>query len=325
MKTTDGLELTVCPRGPDDAAVTVVLAHCWTADMDDWQYQVRDLLDAFGHDVRIVTWDHRGHGSSDAAPLGDCTIEHLARDMADVIDAHAGTGRLVIAGHSIGGMAMMALAEQRPDILARIAGVLFVVDLVRASSTRSRWGCPRPAGGSGPRSPGCWRCGHGCSPARFAGANPRIESEVVHRFLFGQPMRLRDCGLVVDQLINCPPATMEGFYRDFMTHDRAAALAAFDGIPTRVLVGDRDVLTPVAHARRIAAGIAHRPPGDRSGSRAHAAARAGPAGLRRADRAGRPPRSPPTGNGRRSPPRREVRAQACGDPPSTTPSTTRTS
>ena len=52
-----------------------------------------------------------------------------------------------------------------------------------------------------------------------------------------------------------PLATMEGFYRDFMTHDRAAALAAFDGIPTRVLVGDRDVLTPVAHARRIAAGI----------------------------------------------------------------------
>jgi len=49
---------------------------------------------------------------------------------------------------------------------------------------------------------------------------------------------------------------MEGFYRDFMSHDRGAALARFDGIPTRVLVGDRDVLTPVAHARRLAAGIA---------------------------------------------------------------------
>ena len=48
---------------------------------------------------------------------------------------------------------------------------------------------------------------------------------------------------------------MEGFYRDFMTHDRVAALAAFDGIPTRVLVGDRDVLTPVAHARTIATSI----------------------------------------------------------------------
>jgi pimeloyl-ACP methyl ester carboxylesterase len=78
----------------------------------------------------------------------------------------------------------------------------------------------------------------------------------VHRFLFGDPMRLRDCGLVIDQLINCPPATMEGFYRDFMTHDRAVSLAAFDGIPTRVLVGDRDVLTPVPHARTIATSIA---------------------------------------------------------------------
>ncbi|MGH3361788.1 MAG: alpha/beta fold hydrolase, partial [Nocardioides sp.] len=81
MRTDDGLDLTVCTRGPDDAAVTVVLAHCWTADMDDWHYQVRDLLGAFGHEVRILTWDHRGHGTSDPAPLADCTIENLGRDM----------------------------------------------------------------------------------------------------------------------------------------------------------------------------------------------------------------------------------------------------
>ena len=255
MRTHDGLELTVCSRGPDEARVTVVLAHCWTADMDDWQYQVRDLLDAFGHDVRILTWDHRGHGSSEPAPLRDCTIENLGRDMADVIDTHAGTGRLVIAGHSIGGMATMALAEQRPDLLARTDGVLFVstssgdLDSVNLGLPEAgRWlkaGIPRLL----------------AMRARLLSRkvrrrSPRIESEVVHRFLFGRPMRLRDCGVVIDQLINCPPATMEGFYRDFMTHDRGAALAAFDGVPTRVLVGDRDVLTPVSHARKIAAGIA---------------------------------------------------------------------
>ena len=255
MKTTDGLELTVCPRGPDDAAVTVVLAHCWTADMDDWQYQVRDLLDAFGHDVRIVTWDHRGHGSSDPAPLRDCTIDHLGRDMAEVIDAHAGTGRLIIAGHSIGGMATMALAEQRPDILARTAGVL-LVSTSSGDLDSVTLGLPEAGRWVKAQIPRLLAARARLLSRKVRRRNPRIESEVVHRFLFGQPMRLRDCGLVIDQLINCPPATMEGFYRDFMTHDRAAALAAFDGIPTRVLVGDRDVLTPVAHARRIAAGIA---------------------------------------------------------------------
>lgn len=255
MRTHDGLELTVCSRGPDDARVTVVLAHCWTADMDDWHYQVRDLLEEFGPDLRILTWDHRGHGSSDPAPLRDCTIENLARDMAAVVDVHAGTGRLVIAGHSIGGMATMALAEQRPDILARTDGVLFV-STSSGDLDSVTLGLPEAGRWLKAQIPRLLAARARLLSRKVRRRNPRIESEVVHRFLFGQPMRLRDCGLVIDQLINCPPATMEGFYRDFMTHDRVAALGAFDGIPTRVLVGDRDVLTPVAHARKIAAGIA---------------------------------------------------------------------
>ncbi|HET7193572.1 MAG TPA: alpha/beta hydrolase [Nocardioides sp.] len=255
MKTHDGLELAVSPRGPDDAPVTVVLAHCWTADTEDWQYQVRDLLDRFGHDVRILTWDHRGHGASDPAPLPSCTIENLGRDMADVIDRYAGSGRLVIAGHSIGGMATMALAEQRPDILGRTDGVLFAStscgDLGQVTL-----GLPEAGRWVKAQIPRVLAARARLLSRRVRRRNPWIESQVVHRFLFGQPMRLRDCGLVIDQLISCPPATMEGFYRDFMSHDRRAALARFDGIPTRVLVGDHDVLTPVDHARRLAAGIA---------------------------------------------------------------------
>ena len=255
MKTHDGLELAVCPRGPDDAPVTVVLAHCWTADTEDWQYQVRDLLDRFGHDVRILTWDHRGHGGSDPAPLPSCTIENLGRDMADVIDRYAGSGRLVIAGHSIGGMATMALAEQRPDILGRTDGVL-LVSTSCGDLDQVTLGLPEAGRWVKAQIPRVLAARARLLSRRVRRRNPWIESQVVHRFLFGQPMRLRDCGLVIDQLISCPPATMEGFYRDFMSHDRGAALARFDGIPTRVLVGDRDVLTPVDHARRLAAGIA---------------------------------------------------------------------
>ena len=45
---------------------------------------------------------------------------------------------------------------------------------------------------------------------------------------------------------------MVGFYNDFMGHDRAEALKVLDDIPTHVLVGTRDVLTPPSHALRIA-------------------------------------------------------------------------
>ncbi len=48
---------------------------------------------------------------------------------------------------------------------------------------------------------------------------------------------------------------MAGFYREFMRHERTAGLAAYDAIPTRVLVGDADRLTPPEHARRIAGAI----------------------------------------------------------------------
>ena len=244
----------MCARGPADAPVSVVLAHCWTADMDDWHYQVRDLLATFGQDVRIVTWDHRGHGSSDHARLADCTIENLGRDMAGVVDAYAGPGVLVIGGHSIGGMATMALAQRRPDLVARTEGLL-LVSTSCGELDQVTLGLPEAGRWLKAQIPRVLAARARLLSRRVRRRTPRIEAEVVHRFLFGHPMRLRDCGLVLDQLISCPPATMEGFYRDFMVHDRADCLASFDGIPTRVLVGDRDVLTPVDHARRLATGI----------------------------------------------------------------------
>src|SRR4051795_7955886 len=116
MQTHDGHQLSVTTYGPSDAPVTVFLAHCWTLNQHGWHYQVRDLQREFGHGIRIVTWDHRGHGNSDGAVKADCTIANLARDMSDVIDAYAPTGKLVIAGHSIGGMTTMVLAGQRPEL-----------------------------------------------------------------------------------------------------------------------------------------------------------------------------------------------------------------
>ena len=109
----------------------MLLSHCWTADESDWHYQVRDLLSRYGHRIRIVTWDHRGHGQSDQPVEADCTIPHLARDIGAVVDAVAPEGPLVIAGHSVGGMAITAIPEERPDLMPRIAGVLLRLDVRR--------------------------------------------------------------------------------------------------------------------------------------------------------------------------------------------------
>ncbi len=254
MRTYDGLELHVTTYGPEDAAVTVVLAHCWTADEADWHYQVRDLLTRFGHDVRIVTWDHRGHGRSQTCGTTDCTIDNLARDMGDVIDHYAPSGRLVIAGHSIGGMTMCALPTSRPDLLARIAGLLFVATSSGRLDTVTL-GLPEMGTFVRGQIPRILATRARMMSRRTRRGSPRLERQVAQRFLFGRGARSRDIGLVVDQIINCCPQTFSGYYADMMKHERTDALSAYDGIPATVLVGSADLLTPPRHGRRIATHI----------------------------------------------------------------------
>ena len=252
MRTFDGLRLDVRTYGPEDVPLTVLLAHCWTLNQEDWHYQVRALQREFGHRIRIVTWDHRGHGLSDPAPRSSCTISHLARDMADVIETYAPEGRLVLAGHSIGGMTMMALAEARPEAYDRVVGAAFVASSSGELDTVTL-GLPEMGPFLRAQIPRALALRSRTLTKRARRRAPIIERQVVRRFVFGRPMRLADAALTVDGIISSSSATVVGFYDDFVhNHNRAHALKVLDGIPTQVLVGTRDVLTPPSHARRIA-------------------------------------------------------------------------
>ena len=249
MPTIDGLAVTT--YGPPDAPLTVFLAHCWTLNRSDWHYQVRDLQREFGHDIRIVTWDHRGHGESARVRRSVCTIDNLARDWAMLIDTLAPDGPLVLAGHSIGGMTMMALAEHRPDVFDRVVGAAFVSTSSGSLDTVTL-GLPEAGELVRAQIPRILAMRSRTLSRRARRRAPIVETFVMRRFLFGRPMRLADAALAVESLINCPGDTVVGYYKDCMTHERTAALKVLDDIPTHVLVGTRDVLTPPAHARRIA-------------------------------------------------------------------------
>jgi pimeloyl-ACP methyl ester carboxylesterase len=255
MRTFDGHRLAVTTYGPQDAPLAFVLAHCWTLNQADWHYQVRDLQAEFGHGVRIITWDHRGHGDSDPVPRAACTIDNLARDMGDVIDAHAPHGKLVLAGHSIGGMAMCALGLHRPDLLRRVVGATFV-STSSADLDTVTLGLPETGPLLRRQIPRMLAFRSRTLSRRARRRAPVVERLVMRRFVFGAPMRLTDAALAIEGLIGSPGDTVVGFYNDFMTHRRTHALTAYDGIPTHVLVGTRDVLTPPAHARVLADAIA---------------------------------------------------------------------
>lgn len=251
MRTHDGLQLSVNTYGPEDAPLTVFLAHCWTLNQEDWHYQVRDLQREFGHRIRIVTWDHRGHGDSDPVPRADATIENLARDWADLIDHLAPTGPLVLAGHSIGGMTLMQLAHVRPDFFERVVGAAFVSTSSGELDTVTL-GLPEAGKVLRAQIPRMLALRSRTLSRRARRRAPIVERLVMRRFVFGRPLRLADAALAVDGLISSPGHTVVGFYEDAMLHDRAHALEVLGGIPTHVLVGTRDVLTPPSHARRIA-------------------------------------------------------------------------
>lgn len=117
--------------GPDSASgageagdvPTIVLVHGFTMAKEFWHYQRRDLPGPF----RVVSYDQRGHGASEAARDGDWSVQALGRDLRAVLDALVPAGqRAVVVGHSMGGMATMAMAEvcSADEVSARIAGAI---------------------------------------------------------------------------------------------------------------------------------------------------------------------------------------------------------
>ncbi|MDQ4085020.1 MAG: alpha/beta fold hydrolase [Actinomycetota bacterium] len=253
VRTGDGLRLHVDVSGADDARVTVVLAHGWTQSMHTWRYQARDLPGAVDLPIRVVRYDHRGHGRSDRTAECDATVDNLARDLAAVIDTLAPQGPLVLAGHSMGGMAMMGLAEHRPELFVdRVAGAAFV-STSGGQLDRVTLGLPRTMGARvRSRLPRLLAVRARMLSRRTRGRPPTIESQVVRRFLLGRPIRLADHRAVLEDLVATPADSMCGFFTDLMRHDRSKALAAFETVPSAVLVGECDRLTPPAHARRLA-------------------------------------------------------------------------
>ncbi|QWC83920.1 alpha/beta hydrolase [Nocardioidaceae bacterium] len=253
--THDGLRLHVDVDGPPDADVTLVLAHCWVLTREAWNYQLRDLRRHFGERVRVIAYDHRGHGRSERTRYRDATLINLARDLHAVISDHAPTGELVLAGHSIGGMTVMTFAREFPHVVRDRVKAVALVNTSAGDLDTVTLGLPEAGKLVRAQIPLVLALRSKMYTVSARMRTPTIESFVVRRFVFGTPMRLRDHAQTVEGVINSPPATMRGFYDSMMDHDVYDALPVLSGRPVKVLVGERDLLTPLSHARRIADGI----------------------------------------------------------------------
>jgi pimeloyl-ACP methyl ester carboxylesterase len=247
IRTADGVRLAVEIDGPDRAPLTVLLVHGWTLDASTWG-PVAEALVGGPHPPRVVRYDHRGHGRSDAVPPESMTIARLADDLAEVLAATAPDGPLVLAGHSMGGMTLMALAEQHPDLTARAAG-LALVATASGGLAGLTFGLPARGAAVARRVD---RRVRGVGAGRATLGPPWLIAPGVSWLLLGRHPGAAARRLTVEAVAGCRPQTVAGFRPTLDEHERGAALAAYARTPTAVLVGTRDRLTPVAASRRIA-------------------------------------------------------------------------
>lgn len=123
----DGTLLHVEEAGPSGAP-TILLSHGFSLNLTMWHYQIRDLAAGY----RLVLYDHRGHGRSEKARRGDWSLEALARDLEAVLRAHGGQHPVALVGHSMGGMTALKFADLFPELIGTQVAALALVNTTAA-------------------------------------------------------------------------------------------------------------------------------------------------------------------------------------------------
>ena len=248
----DGVPLHVEIDGDLDADLTVVFVHGFTLSMDCWHFQRRDLGDI----GRCVFYDQRSHGSSGRGPREHSTIDQLGRDLFTVLQAVAPVGPLLLVGHSMGGMTILALADQHPELFAeRVVGVA-LVGTAAGAFAETILGIPGVIGRAlRPVAPGVIRAAN--RRAAVIEQGRRAGSDVVfmltRRLSYGDVDVAPSLVAFMERMIAATPIeVMTEFFDTFLSHDKLDALQVLREVPTLILCGDRDRLTPVHNSELMA-------------------------------------------------------------------------
>lgn len=222
-------------------APTLVFAHGYALSQDAWHYQRRDLCDEF----RLVLYDQRGHGRSQQAAAGDYSIEALGADLAAVVAAAVPHDRrAVLVGHSLGGMAILSYVRQLPQVVAeRVVGAVFI-DTTGSDVLTGAVVSTGVAAVSAMRSR--------LTRAAFGGRGSGSLSLLLTRTI-GLTAQARPAHVAFTEqlLVECPN-TVKAALGPLLTSLDLRDAAPLATMPALVLVGERDRLTPLAQARRLA-------------------------------------------------------------------------
>ena len=238
-------------RGAQAAsAPTVVFIHGYALNLDCWHFQRAGYRGL----VRAVYYDQRSHGRSGRSSLGHATIDQLAHDLKRILDEVVPDGPIVLVGHSMGGMTIVAFAEHYPEEFGeRVVGAALI------STT---------AGGLNPS-----KILFPMVPFSLGGqVTNRLVSTMArgHRAVDGLRRMGKGIALVTTDLFafgDAVPASyvefvdrmlsatsfevVAEFFPSFRSLDKFHVVAALGSVPTAVICGTSDRITSIGHSRKL--------------------------------------------------------------------------
>jgi pimeloyl-ACP methyl ester carboxylesterase len=244
VSTTDGVQLVVTDQWPvEPVDHTVILLHGLCLTRRSWYRPARRLRRP---GMRLIHYDHRGHGRSQSAPPSTYNPDQLAQDLAEVLTALQVSGPVTFAGHSMGGMA--ALSYMARPTAQRPVSPCGLVLIGTAAGGLAEHGLGRllAAPGLQPLIDLLDHVPHALSE-RIMGALARPLCDIV----------THDKNLsaaVTDAFHNTPACTALAFLRSLRTYDQRAVLPSISAATT-VISGGEDTLTPPAHSQEMASAI----------------------------------------------------------------------
>lgn len=223
--TDDGCRLAYEVSGPETAPV-LLLSNSLGTDRTLWDAQ----LAPFARTHRVVRYDTRGHGASDA-PLGDYSIARLGRDVVSLLDAE-GIARASVCGVSIGGLTALWLGIHAPGRIAR----LVLANTAARIGSRELWDERTRL----VRAEGLAALADATMARWFTAAFREAQPTTIAR------VRATFLTVPVAGYTGCCAALREADLRD---------CAAMVQAPTLVVTGRHDVATPPADGQALAAAI----------------------------------------------------------------------
>jgi pimeloyl-ACP methyl ester carboxylesterase len=255
----DGTELAVNVVGPRRRArdaPTLVFAHGFTLDMTAWHFQWK----ALSTDFRCVLYDQRGHGRSAPAAGGDYSLEAFGHDLRAVIDAAVPRGPIVLIGHSLGGMSVISFAGLHPGRIGRRIRAVVLANTSAGDLLKAMLGAAGARAGAyllpwtrrltrDPARLYRWRSGVLSRGGGLAFVAARVTN-------FGSNAPPSVVEHVVRLAARAPVEVWTDVFASLMELRLDDALAKIR-VPTLIVAGDMDRLTPPASALAIKRALPH--------------------------------------------------------------------